>query len=67
MYNNLFVHLFLFFFSKLSSYFTPGYNGYAYISGVCSSYGVSITKDNGPFKTADTAAHELGHKYDINA
>ena len=51
-------------FIKHFSYQMPGINGLAYISGVCRSIGVSLNRDNGPFMTADTAAHEIGHKYE---
>ena len=51
-------------FIKHFSYQMPGINGLAYISGVCRSIGVSLNRDNGPFETADTAAHEIGHKYE---
>jgi len=36
--------------------------GLAVISGICSSFSVTICKDGGHYHVTATAAHELGHK-----
>ena len=38
------------------------YVGLAVISGICSSFSVTICKDGGLHYVTQTTAHELGHK-----
>ena len=41
---------------------SPSLLGRAYIPGVCTSNRVSINEEVGIYRTAQVAAHELGHK-----
>ena len=34
-----------------------------FVGTACTDVGLSLTRDNGPFQTADTLTHEIGHKY----
>ena len=39
------------------------FSGYAYVTGLCGKFKVSINEDKFHATAATIAAHELGHKY----
>ena len=42
-------------------------SGFARVGAMCDLDSASVVEDHGGFQSINTAAHELGHRYDVRA